>query len=114
MPEPAAGGDAATPVTISEASWVHAPSPVYPPAARKARAQGVVLVRALVDVAGQAGEARVHRSSGFAALDRAACESVLAARFKPYVMNGVPRSVDVIVPITFALNKHGGDGRAHH
>jgi protein TonB len=85
------------------------PSPVYPSAARKARAQGVVLVRVLVDSSGHALKATVHRSSGFAVLDRAACDSVLAALFKPYLQNGVPRSVDVIVPITFALANRGHD-----
>ena len=87
------------------------PSPVYPAAAKQARAQGVVYVRALVDGSGHAQQAQVHRSSGFAALDRAACDSVLAALFRPYLHNGVPRSVDVIVPITFALTMRGG-GRA--
>jgi TonB family protein len=92
------------------------PSPAYPAAAKKARAQGVVLVRALVDATGHAIKASVHRTSGFAALDRAACDSVLAALFRPYLHNGVPRSVDVIVPITFGLAGRGGRdkrGREH-
>jgi TonB family protein len=71
----------------------------------------VVQVRALVDVNGHAREARVYRSSGFAALDRAACESVLAALFRPYLHNGVPRSVNVIVPVTFALATRGAGDR---
>ncbi len=107
-PAPVSAGDADTPITIAQAEWVRMPSPVYPRAARQARAQGVVQVRALVDASGHAREARVHRSSGHAALDRAACESVLAALFRPYLHNGVPRSVDVIVPVTFALAQRGG------
>jgi protein TonB len=98
---PASAGDADTPVAVSMADWVRMPSPVYPPAARQARAQGVVIVLALVDVTGHAVSAVVHRSSGFAALDRAACESVRAALFRPYQHNGVPRSKNVTVPITF-------------
>jgi protein TonB len=111
VPPPVAAGDADSPVAISQADWVRMPAPVYPAAARQARAQGVVYVRALVDVSGHAQKAQVHRSSGFAALDRAACDSVLAALFRPYLHNGVPRSVDVIVPITFALTMRSG-GRA--
>lgn len=107
-PPPVPAGDADSPVTISEAAWVRMPSPVYPAAAKQARAQGVVYVRALVDGSGHAQKALVHRSSGFATLDRAACDSVLAALFRPYLHNGVPRSVDVIVPITFALTMRGG------
>jgi protein TonB len=108
-PPPVPAGDGDSPVAISQADWVRMPSPVYPAAAKQARAQGVVYVRALVDVTGHAQKALVHRSSGFATLDRAACDSVLAALFRPYLHNGVPRSVDVIVPITFALTMRGGD-----
>jgi periplasmic protein TonB len=105
-------GDTNSPVAISNAEWVRKPNPVYPAAAKKARAQGVVEVRALVDVSGHALKASVHRSSGFAALDKAACESVLASLFRPYLHNGAPRSVDVIVPVTFALAGRGGDSAA--
>jgi periplasmic protein TonB len=105
-------GDVSIPVAISNAEWVRKPSPVYPAAAKKARAQGVVEVRALVDTNGHALKASVHRSSGFAALDKAACESVLASLFRPYLHNGVPRSVDVIVPVTFALAGRGSDSAA--
>jgi protein TonB len=105
----AVAGDVNTPVAISNAEWVRKPSPVYPAAAKKARAQGVVEVRALVDINGHALKASVHRSSGFTALDKAACESVLASLFRPYLHNGVPRSIDVIVPVTFALAGRGGD-----
>jgi periplasmic protein TonB len=108
----AVAGDVNTPVAISNAEWVRKPSPIYPAAAKKARAQGVVEVRALVDINGHALKASVHRSSGFAALDKAACESVLASLFRPYLHNGVPRSVDVIVPVTFALAGRGGDSVA--
>lgn len=110
-PPPVSAGDSDSPVTISQADWVRMPSPVYPPAAKQARAQGVVYVRALVDGSGHAMKALVHRSSGFATLDRAACDSVLAALFRPYLHNGVPRSIDVIVPITFALTMRGGGGK---
>jgi TonB family protein len=113
----AVAGDLNTPVAISNAEWVRKPRPVYPAAAKKARAQGVVEVRALVDINGHALKASVHRSSGFAALDKAACESVLASLFRPYLHNGVPRSVDVIVPVTFALAGKGGESapvRARH
>jgi protein TonB len=107
-PTAPAVADADSPISIAQAEWVRMPSPVYPRAAKQARAQGVVHVRALVDATGHAREARVHRSSGFAALDRAACDSVLAALFRPYLHNGMPRSVDVIVPVTFALTQPGG------
>jgi protein TonB len=110
-PLPVSDSNPESPIAISEARWVRKPNPAYPKAASQARAQGVVQVRALVDITGHAREARVHISSGFAALDRAACEAVMAALFRPYLHNGVPRSVDVIVPITFALANRGGGDR---
>ena len=39
---------------------------------------------------------------GFALALSRSCDSVLAALFKPYLHDVVPRSVDVIVPVTFA------------
>lgn len=115
MPRSSAQGD--EPVAVSEVDYVRQPAVVYPPAAKKARAQGTVEVNVLVDVEGHPREARVHRSSGFAALDNAALESVLAALFRPYVQDGIPRSMRVIVPINFSLftrsAQHRGKDRSH-
>jgi TonB family protein len=63
----------------------------------------MVHVRALVDVDGHAREVSVARSSGFELLDRAACDAVLGALFKPYRRNNVARSMVVIVPVNFSL-----------
>jgi periplasmic protein TonB len=95
--------DAGLPLMATTVEYVRRPAVVYPPAAKRARATGTVFVRALVEVDGQVREAKVDRSSGYALLDRAACESVLAALFKPYVRDGVARAALVIVPIDFAL-----------
>lgn len=91
------------PILATSVEWVRRPVIAYPPEARRARATGAVQVRALVEMDGHVGDARVHRSSGYALLDRAACDSVRGALFKPYTLNGVPRSALVIVPIDFSL-----------
>lgn len=98
---PAPQGDA--PIEVARADYLEPVRPVYPAAARRARAQGTVMVRTLVDHHGRPRDVRVHESSGFSALDRAACDAVMKALFKPYRHNGVPRSMVVIVPIEFSL-----------
>jgi protein TonB len=100
-PAPPAPGN--EPVEVSQADYLEPVRPVYPAAAKRARAQGTVLVKTLVDTEGRPKQVLVHESSGFAALDRAACDAVMKALFKPYRQNGVPRSMLVIVPIEFSL-----------
>jgi len=95
------------PVTVSEPDYLQMPQPVYPAAAKRARAQGLVYVRALVDVEGRPQEATVARSSGFDLLDRAACDAVRRALFKPYRRNNIARSMLVIVPVEFSLKNSG-------
>jgi protein TonB len=91
------------PVSIDGADYLRPPSPRYPVAAKRARVQGVVLLRVLIDREGRPCEVRVHRSSGSEQLDAAARESVLQALFKPYRENGESRSAQVIIPIEFSL-----------
>lgn len=98
---PSTDGD--EPVVVSRADYLEPVRPVYPAAARRARAQGTVMVRTLVDVHGRPRDVQVQESSGFTALDRAACDAVMKALFKPHRHNGVPRSMVVIVPIEFSL-----------
>lgn len=103
-PAPAAPAtDRDEPVVVSHADYLEPVRPVYPAAARRARAQGTVMVRTLVDVHGRPRDVSVQVSSGFTALDRAACDAVMKALFKPHRQNGLPRSMVVIVPIEFSL-----------
>ena len=103
---PAPPADADTPIMATSVEYVRRPVVRYPASARQARATGTVHVRALVELDGHVRDAKVHRSSGHEVLDRAACDSVLAALFKPYTQDGVPRSALVIVPIDFSLRVH--------
>lgn len=100
---PAPVTDAGAPIMATTVEYVRRPVLHYPPEARRARATGTVQVRALVEVDGQVRDVRVHRSSGHSLLDRAACESVREALFKPYMLNGTARAALVIVPIDFNL-----------
>jgi protein TonB len=91
------------PITVSDPDYLQVPQPVYPAAAKRARAQGLVHVRALVDEEGRPAEVSIAQSSGFELLDGAACSAVRGARFKPYRRDNVARSMVVIVPIEFSI-----------
>lgn len=99
--------EASAPLLISEAQYLRAPVLRYPPAALAARREGSVGLRVLVDEGGRVIEVIVERSSGFAPFDEAACSAVRAAVFKPYTVNGQPRTVLVRIPIDFTLKRRG-------
>jgi TonB family protein len=77
---------------------------VYPRAARRRRAQGLVLVYVLVGSDGTPWEVRLFQSSGEAELDEAAVSAVRKALFKPRQVNGEAQPVKVLVPVNFHLD----------
>lgn len=90
----------------SAVRYLRAPSPTYPMLSLRQQEAGVVLVRILVDEAGEPREVRLEQSSGYKRLDQAALDAAQRARFAPYVEQGVARSVWVVAPIHFALDRH--------
>lgn len=94
---------ASTPPVVTRVEYLRPPLPRYPAAAKQARHQGVVELQVLVDPDGRARDVRVRRSSGHAALDVAALDSLRVALFRPYQIDGTARQVVVIVPIEFSL-----------
>jgi protein TonB len=64
-----------------------------------------VLVRVLIDESGNPLKLELQQSSGFSRLDESAITAIRAARFKPYTEGGTPRSVWVLIPIVFDLEK---------
>jgi protein TonB len=89
------GGDVKAPTKIKDVK------PLYPPIARDSRVQGVVIVEAIIDAAGDVVEARVLRSIPL--LDEAALEAVQQWRFTPTVVDGVPQAVVMTVTVNFTL-----------
>jgi protein TonB len=80
-------------------------SPMYPPASLRAREQGTVLLRVLVDPSGVPQRVEIARSSGHTRLDTAARDSVSRARFRPVMRDGAAVSAWGIVPIAFRLDR---------
>lgn len=58
-------------------------TPKYPLSSRKNREEGTVALSLMIDERGTVTSADIERSSGFPALDAAAKEAVLSARFNP-------------------------------
>lgn len=79
--------------------------PRYPPGSMRAREQGIVMLRVLVDETGVPQRVEIARSSGHALLDAAAQESVRHARFRPVMRDGRPASAWGTVPIEFRLDR---------
>jgi protein TonB len=75
--------------------------PVYPPLARQAHIQGVVVLTALIDKEGSIQNLEVV--SGHPMLTPAAIEAVRQWRYKPFLLNGQPVGVETTVTVTFQL-----------
>ena len=89
------GGEVKAPSKVKDVK------PVYPPTAREARVQGVVIVEAIIDATGHVADARVLRSIPL--LDEAAVEAVQQWEFTPTFLNGAPQPVVMTVTVNFTL-----------
>lgn len=87
-----------------EAAPIGLTKPPYPREARKLGQQGAVTVRATIDKNGRAAECAIVESSGFYALDQAARGAVLAARYRPAHIDGIPCDADLSLRFRFRLD----------
>ena len=79
--------------------------PAYPLSARRDGVEGTVRVQARVSPTGRTEECWVARSSGSAALDRAALRAVRSARFDPARRQGRTVAEEVTVTVRFLLTE---------
>jgi protein TonB len=75
--------------------------PLYPPVARAARAQGTVMLEAIIARDGSVKDVRVTRSVPL--LDQAALDAVRGWRYSAPTLNGLPIEVVMTVTVTFTL-----------
>ena len=75
--------------------------PVYPPAAKKARIQGKVVLDAVIGTDGNIESLRVI--SGPQELQQSALDAVRQWTYKPYLLNGDPVEVETTVNIIYNL-----------
>ena len=76
-------------------------SPIYPPVAREARIEGIVILEAVIETDGRVADVRVLRSVPL--LDDAAIDSVRQWVYTPTLLNGEPVRVVMTVTVTFRL-----------
>lgn len=88
---------------VFNAAYLRNPEPVYPVSARRRGEQGTVMLKVLVTREGTAASVSVDKSSGSAALDRAAVEAVRKWRFAPARRGTDAVESSVLVPIVFRL-----------
>jgi protein TonB len=77
--------------------------PVYPPLAKQARIQGVVLLEAVISKDGAIDNLRVI--SGHPLLTQAAIDAVKQWRYKPTLLNGEPVEVVTTITVNFAFSQ---------
>ena len=87
---------------VSQGLLVHKVQPSYPPLARQARIQGVVVLQALIGKDGSIQN--LHVVSGHPMLTTAALEAVKEWRYKPYYLNGEPVEVETTINVNFTLS----------
>jgi protein TonB len=75
--------------------------PVYPPIAKAARAQGVVILQAIIGKDGSIQN--LHVVSGSPLLTQSALDAVKQWRYRPYILNGDPVEVETTVEVRFTL-----------
>ena len=86
---------------VTEPTKVRHVPPVYPPAARRMRAQGVVILETVIGTTGAVEDVRVLRSVPL--LDEAAITAVRQWRYTPTLLNDVPVPVVMTVTVNFTL-----------
>ncbi len=80
--------------------------PVYPPEAREARVQGVVIMEATISRTGEVSDVEVLRSVPL--LDEAAVAAVRQWRYEPTLVDGEPVSILMTVTMNFRLRDDDG------
>jgi protein TonB len=80
-----------------------APEPIYPPAARRRRQEGLVLLAVKVNSHGRAARVAVKQSSGFPLLDDAAMHTVGDWDFQPARIGTLAVESEIEVPVRFKL-----------
>lgn len=79
------------------------PSPLYPVIAKQTRVEGAVQIDAILDTDGSVIEMKVV--SGHPLLIQAALDAVRTWKYEPSYLNGQPIAVELIVTVTFVLQR---------
>lgn len=94
----------AAPKLVQGVEYVRPPAPVYPAISRRLGESGLVMLRVLISEKGLPEQASIQKSSGSGNLDEAGRSAAMRTVFKPYMEDGKPVAVYVLVPINFQLS----------
>jgi protein TonB len=86
---------------VIEGLAISRPQPVYPPIAKAAHVQGVVVLHALISKQGTIEDLKVV--SGPPMLTSSAVDAVKRWRYKPYLLNGEPTEVETTINVNFTF-----------
>jgi protein TonB len=87
---------------MSEGDVIRRVQPAYPPLARSARIQGLVVLQAVISKQGTIEDLRVL--AGHPMLVRAAIDAVSQWRYRPYILNNEPVEVETQITVNFSLS----------
>jgi len=87
---------------MMEGNLIYRVQPQYPPLARQARVQGIVVLRAMISRQGKIENLQVV--SGHPLLVQSAMDAVLQWRYRPYYLNNEPVEVETQVTVNFTLS----------
>ena len=82
---------------------VYKPQPLYPQSAKSKRAQGLVVVKVIVDETGKVISAKATDNPPDLSLARASEDAAMQAKFTPTLLSGVPVKVSGIITYRFVL-----------
>lgn len=101
------GGASGTPIQtdIGKLEVLYQPDAdaYYPSFSKRSGEQGTVIVRLIIDQAGNVEDIALLQSSSYPRLDRAATEIGRRYRFKPFLVNGSPQRISTNLLIKFNL-----------
>ena len=95
------GGPVRVGGNIRPPTRTHFVEPAYPPTARAAGIQGVIILELTIGEDGAVSDARVLRSIPL--LDQAALDAVRQWRYEPTLLNGVPTRAIMTATVNFSL-----------
>jgi len=86
---------------MMEGNLIQRVQPEYPPLARQARIQGIVILRAIISREGRIE--KLQLVSGHPMLVQAAIDAVRQWRYRPYLLNDQPVEVETQITVNFTL-----------
>ncbi|HWY56773.1 MAG TPA: energy transducer TonB [Terriglobales bacterium] len=87
---------------MMEGNLIYRVQPQYPPLARQARVQGIVVLRAVISRDGKIENVQVI--GGHPLLVKSAMDAVRQWRYRPYYLNNEPVEVETQVTVNFTLS----------